>query len=146
KFTPLFVAKLIEDDPEFYPECKPQVLSNWIASLVERGSMLKYQHRLTNALMNRDAGNSLLKNLPFSANRLSRRYEITLEEFSQRRLSLISCILSNMREHLCDSDTNSSHTQQSLGDQYRELIKTLMATMKSKYLELGKDASVQESY
>ena len=61
--------------------------------------MLKFQHRLTEALLNELSMDPLLENLPFSRDRLD-GYAITLEDFSQRRLSLISSLLSNMREHL----------------------------------------------
>ncbi|OJD26843.1 hypothetical protein ACJ73_01764 [Blastomyces percursus] len=147
KFLPYFLASLIEKDTEFYIECENQVLNHWVECIVERGSMLKYQHALTNAIMNTDVSNALLKNLPFSKNPLKRRYEITLQEFSQRRLSLISCILSNMREHLSDAEDLSAHAMQNTRSRYRGLIETMMNKMKSNYSELGNvDSSVHSSY
>ncbi|QSS61321.1 DNA repair protein Mus7 [Histoplasma capsulatum] len=147
KFLPYFLASLIEKDTAFYTECQYQILNHWIECIVERGSMLKYQHSLTNAIMNTDASSALLKNLPFSKSSLKCRYEITLQEFSQRRLSLISCILSNMREHLSDAEDISAHAVQNTRSRYRRLIETLMNTMKSNYNELGNvDSSVHSSY
>ncbi|EEQ87588.1 uncharacterized protein BDCG_02708 [Blastomyces dermatitidis ER-3] len=147
KFLPYFLASMIEKDTEFFTECENQVLNHWVECIVERGSMLKYQHALTNAIMNTDASSALLKNLPFSKNPLKRRYEITLQEFSQRRLSLISCILSNMREHLSDAEDLSAHAMQNTRSRYRGLIETLMNKMKSNYSELGNvDSSVHSSY
>ncbi|KLJ06630.1 hypothetical protein EMPG_17869 [Blastomyces silverae] len=147
KFLPYFLASLIEKDTGFYTECENQILNHWVECIVERRSMLKYQHALTNAIMNADASNALLKNLPFSKNPLKRRYEITLHEFSERRLSLISCILSNMREHLSDAEDLNAHAMQITRSRYRGLIETLMNKMKSNYSELGTvDSSVHSSY
>ncbi|PGH05212.1 hypothetical protein GX51_03111 [Blastomyces parvus] len=144
---PYFLASLIEKDTAFYTECENQVLNLWVECIVERGSMLKYQHALTNAIMNTDASNALLKNLPFSKNPVKHRYEITLHEFSQRRLSLISCILSNMREHLTDAEDLGAHAILNTRNQYRGLIETLMNRMKSNYSELGSvDSAVHSSY
>ncbi|PGH36763.1 hypothetical protein GX50_00423 [[Emmonsia] crescens] len=147
KFLPYFLASLIEKDTAFYTECQNQILNHWIECIIERGSMLKYQHFLTNAIMNADASNALLKNLPFSKDPLKHRYEITLQEFSQRRLSLISCILSNMRERLSDAEDLGAHAVQNTRSRYRGLIETLMSAMKSNYSELGSvDSSVHSSY
>ncbi|EEH23050.2 hypothetical protein PABG_05261 [Paracoccidioides brasiliensis Pb03] len=147
KFLPYFLSCLIEKDKIFYTECKRQVLHHWIECIVARGSSLKYQHVLTNAIMNVDGSNAMLRNLPFSRNPISQRYEITLQEFSQRRLSLISCILSNMREHLSDAEDLGAHIVQNTRSQYRELVEALMGAMKSNYSELGKiNDSVQSSY
>ncbi|KAK2777709.1 hypothetical protein FQN52_002986 [Onygenales sp. PD_12] len=147
KFLPYFLAKMVDKDTAFYMECKSQVLCHWVECIVERGSMLKYQHMLTNAIVNGDGKNPLLTNLPFSKDWVANRYDMTLEEFSQRRLSLISCILSNMREHLSETQDLSTHVLQGFEDQYRGLIQALMGAMKSNYGELGKaSSSVHSSY
>ncbi|KAL1954456.1 hypothetical protein VTO42DRAFT_1180 [Malbranchea cinnamomea] len=137
RFTPHFLSRMVEKDPSAYIECEPQLLTCWLVSLVERGSMLKYQHQLTNALLNEGRTNPLLKNLPFAVNKSTKRYEITLEEFCQRRISLISCVLSNMREHLFEVEHFQVDVRQSMGDQYRGMIEALMAAMKRNYQELG---------
>lgn len=137
KFTPQFLASCIEKDSRFYAECKAQVLGMWMSALVERASMLKFQHRLTAALLNQDLGDPLLKNLPFSKNRKDDRYSITLEDFSQRRLSLISSLLSNMREHVQEMEDVESWEYKAAKQEYGELIQRLMASMKSNYQELG---------
>ncbi|OJD17919.1 hypothetical protein AJ78_02024 [Emergomyces pasteurianus Ep9510] len=147
KFLPYFLATLIEKDDTFYTKNQYQILNHWIECIVERGSMLKYQHFLTRSIMNVDGSNALLKNLPFSKNPSKGKYEITLQEFSQRRLSVISCILSNMREHLSDAEDLGTHGVQNTRIRYRGLIETLMSAMKSKYSELGSiDSSVHSSY
>ena len=99
--------------------------------------MLKFQHRLTGALLNEAPTDPLFDNLPFSKDRVDDRYSITLEDFSQRRLSLISSLLSNMREHLQDLEDMESPMFSITKEEYRELIQQLMSSMKFNYQELG---------
>ncbi|KAE8415914.1 Mus7/MMS22 family-domain-containing protein [Aspergillus pseudocaelatus] len=147
KFTPKFLASCIEKDARFMSECKMQVLGMWMSSLVERVSMLKFQHSLTEALLNCEPNNNLLQNLPFSVDRKDGRYSITLEELSQRRLSLISSLLSNMRAHVQDLEIAASRALSTEKQEYRELIQTMMSSMKANYLELGNSAaSAQGAY
>ncbi|OGM41440.1 hypothetical protein ABOM_010264 [Aspergillus bombycis] len=141
KFTPKFLASCIEKDARFMSECKMQVLGMWLSSLVERVSMLKFQHALTEALLNCDPTNTLLQNLPFSVDRKHGRYSITLEELSQRRLSLISSLLSNMRAHIQDLEIAASKALSTEKQEYRELIQTMMSSMKANYQELGSSAA-----
>ncbi|EAW18856.1 uncharacterized protein NFIA_088120 [Aspergillus fischeri NRRL 181] len=137
KFTPLFLASCIEKDPECLSECRHLILSMWLSSLVERVSMLKFQHRLTEALLNLDTTDPLLHNLPFSKDRQNDRYSISLDDLSQRRLSLLSSLLSNMRAHVQGlEDTESRELSRTRRD-YRELIQRMMASMKANYQELG---------
>ena len=138
KFAPRFLASCIDMDAGFLSECKSQVLDMWMSALVERTSMLKFQHLLTTALLNEDPENPLLKNLPFVRDRETGRVAITLDDFSQRRLSLISSILSNMREHLQDMEDEGGSWELSMKKQeYKELIERMMRSMKANYQELG---------
>lgn len=149
KFTPQFLASCIEKDSRFFPECKAQVLDMWMSSLVERASMLKFQHRLTEALLNQDLADPLplLRNLPFSKNRRDGRFSISLEDFGQRRLSLISSLLSNMREHVQKMEDVESWEYKETKQEYNELLQRLMASMKSNYQGLGNGAqSAQGAY
>jgi hypothetical protein len=136
RFTPQFLATIVQKGPSAYTEWQTPFLASWAASLVERGSMMKYQHRLTNVLLDEDGDNPLFKNLPFSANRASGRYEISLDELCQRRVSLISCLLSNMREHVFELEQRGEETNAVLGN-YREIASALMTAMKRNYEELG---------
>ncbi|OJJ80577.1 uncharacterized protein ASPGLDRAFT_69361 [Aspergillus glaucus CBS 516.65] len=146
KFMPQFLASCVRKDSELLAQCKYHVLGMWMSTLVERTSMLKFQHRLTEALLNELSMDPLLENLPFSRDRLD-DYSITLEDFSQRRLSLISSLLSNMREHLQDLEDNKSPTFSTTKQEYRELIQKLMSSMKANYQELGNSGqSVQGAY
>ncbi|KAF7593726.1 hypothetical protein BBP40_011018 [Aspergillus hancockii] len=147
KFTPKFLASCIEKDARFVAECKMQVFGMWMSSLVERVSMLKFQHSLTEALLNCDPTNPLLQNLPFSQDRRDGQYSITLEDLSQRRLSLVSSILSNMRAHLQHLEDAASRTLSNDKQEYRELIQKMMSSMKANYQELGNSAaSAQGAY
>ncbi|KAJ5613132.1 hypothetical protein N7510_006326 [Penicillium lagena] len=170
KFTPQFVASCIEKDSRFLFDCRLQVLEMWMSSLVERSSMLKFQHRLTEALLNESPNDPLLENLPFFKDHKNDQYAITLEEFGQRRLSLISSLLSNMREHLQvmneqlrnmkpmgsrDLDGQKRERRESLQRDinvtkqgYRELLQRLMTAMKKNYQELGNatEEPVQGAY
>ncbi|OJJ58983.1 hypothetical protein ASPSYDRAFT_45403 [Aspergillus sydowii CBS 593.65] len=137
KFTPQFLAKCVEKDGQILSECKIQILGIWLSSLVERASMLKFQHCLTEAILNWDAEDPVLKNLPFSQNAKERRYSISYVELSQRRLSLISSLLSNMRAHLQDLDDTKSRELSTMRQEYREAIQKMMSSMKANYQELG---------
>jgi hypothetical protein len=147
KFTPLFLASCIERDPQCLSECRLLILSMWLSSLVERVSMLKFQHRLTEALLNLDTTDPLLHNLPFSKDRQSDRYSLSLEDLSQRRLSVLSSLLSNMRAHVQDLEDTENRELSSTRRDYRELIQRMMASMKANYQELGNGgASAQGAY
>ncbi|KAL4754669.1 hypothetical protein BDW72DRAFT_189961 [Aspergillus terricola var. indicus] len=137
KFTPQFLAKCIEKDSDILSECKAQILGMWLSSLVERVSMLKFQHRFTEAILNWNTEDPVLRNLPFSQDPKEERYSITLTELSQRRLSLISCVLSNMRVHIQNLDDMKSRDLSATRQDYREVIQKMMLSMKSNYQELG---------
>lgn len=146
KFTAYFLAVLTETAEIVYEENKTFFVISWITSLVERDSMLKFQHRLTSALLNRDTNNPLLENLPFHASRDTDRFEISATEFAERRLSLISSILSNMRESIEDALCTSSIDATMLKHEYKEILKQLMLTMKQRYLEFGHGPDVRGAY
>ena len=90
KYTAYFMAKVVEADEANYQTQRLLFLTHWVTSLVERESMLKFQHTFTNAVLNADPSEPLLKNLPFTFQVRDGAYSITLREFSERRLSLIS--------------------------------------------------------
>lgn len=110
KFTAYYMCKLVQTYPDAYSVCvfymyilfrkltswklnKPTFISYWLRTLVERNSMLYYQHALTSALLNSDLQNPLFHNLPFAKSDAN-VYEISLTEFEARRLSLIGSMLS----------------------------------------------------
>ncbi|KAL8976683.1 MAG: hypothetical protein Q9205_007365, partial [Flavoplaca limonia] len=141
KFSSYFLAVVVDTDKAVFREYKQHVLKFWIASLVERELLLKYQHRLTSSLLNADFHDLILANPPFWS--VAGRFEITPAEFSERRLSLIANVLSNMRkstEEAAGSDANH------LRAEYREILKIMMITMKSNYQELGQGSSIRGAY
>ncbi|KAL4879151.1 Mus7/MMS22 family-domain-containing protein [Aspergillus karnatakaensis] len=147
KFTPEFLAKCIEKDSQFLSDCKVQILGMWLSSLVERASMLKFQHRLTEALLNQAEEDSVLKNLPFVRDTKTGLHSITLAELNHRRLSTISSLLSNMREHIQNLDDSENRELATTRQDYRDLLQRMMSSMKSNYQELGNgEAEVQGAY
>ncbi|RAH78371.1 hypothetical protein BO86DRAFT_450412 [Aspergillus japonicus CBS 114.51] len=147
KFTPFFLASCIEKDARCIVDCKVQILGMWMASLVERVALLKYQHRLTEALLNHEEADPVLQNLPFAIDRKQGRYSLSLEDISQRRLSLISSLLSNMRSHLQDLEDAGAREYSSTKQEYAEAIQRMMSSMKANYQELGNGTqSVQGAY
>ena len=148
KFAAQFLALCIEKDAQILVDCRNLVMGIWISSLAERSSMLKFQHRLTEALLNGSPQDPLLNNLPFSKDRRTGRYSITLEELIQRRISLISSLLSNMREHVLQLEVSGSRDVSVTKQEYSELLQHLMAAMKDNYRELGNGAveSAQGAY
>ncbi|GAM35173.1 hypothetical protein TCE0_017f03295 [Talaromyces pinophilus] len=141
KFGPQFLANCIEKDSQFFSECRLQILTMWVSCLVERRSALKFQHRLTEVLLNEDQ-TPLLKNLPFDR-KADGRYHISLSELTERRISLISSLLSNMRQHLQSQDSSGSTNTKAI-DEYRELVMAMMAAMKTNYQELGQSGKAAQ--
>jgi hypothetical protein len=133
KLTPYFLARTAERAVVDLEE--NGILSSWLISLVEREAMLKYQHVLTTALLNRHAHEPLVRNLPFSMARAG-RYEVSMTEFRQRRLSLMDCVLSNMRHSFDKAMYDQPHLIQALRRQYMSLLKQIMQAMKNNYLDL----------
>ncbi|RAL17790.1 uncharacterized protein BO97DRAFT_467249 [Aspergillus homomorphus CBS 101889] len=147
KFTPFFLASCIEKDARFVVECRVNILGMWMASLVERVALLKFQHRLTEALLNQAGDDLVLRNLPFALDCKQGRYSLTLEDITQRRLSLISSLLSNMRSHLQNLDDAGAREYSSTKQEYGEMIQKMMSSMKANYQELGNGTkSVQGTY
>jgi hypothetical protein len=147
KFTLAFLATLLEKNGSLYQDHRQIILKAWIAGLAERESLLKFQHQLTAAILNVDRDNAILSNPPFWVDLKTERFIVSTTDFRERRLSLISCLLSNMRESL---DFNTYHglpeRRSTLKNEYNELIKHLMATMKHNYQELGQGSSIRGMY
>ncbi|KAJ6096449.1 hypothetical protein N7486_007195 [Penicillium sp. IBT 16267x] len=137
KYTAHFLALCIEKDSQILIESRNLVVGTWISSLVERSSMLKFQHRLTTAVLNGRPQDPLLQNLPFTTDKRNNKYHITLEDLSQRRLSLLSSLLSNMREHVLQLEASGSRNLSVTKQDYSELLQRLMTSMKDNYCELG---------
>ncbi|MCJ1472053.1 hypothetical protein MMC13_000698 [Lambiella insularis] len=146
KFSGFFLATLIEDDQRVYQNHTQLVLRLWIASLVEREALLKFQHKLTSVILNMDRDNALFVNLPFWVETQTGCYNITAAEFRERRTSLISCLLSNMRESLSSSTYTNLSQRATRKAEYTELLRQLMSTMKHNYQELGASSGIRGAY
>ncbi|CAD6593098.1 MAG: hypothetical protein ASARMPRED_007062 [Alectoria sarmentosa] len=146
KFSTYYFATLIERDFKPYLDHKAFFLMSWVGSLVERESLLKFQHRFMSALLNTDSENSLLQNLPFWKDTANETYRITALEFSSRRLSLISSVLSNMRVRWESSVFAPSVNGNELRQEFKDLLKHLMTTMKRNYQELGHGSNARGAY
>ena len=146
KFSAYYLASVIERDSKVYHDHKAFFLMSWVCSLVERESLLKFQHRLTSALLNTDSENSLLQNLPFWKDAGNGYYKIMASDFSDRRLALISSILSNMRVSLESAVFEPSVDGNLLRQEFKDLLKHLMATMKRNYQELGHGLNARGAY
>lgn len=146
KYKAYFMSRLIEEDPSCYEANKSVFLHLWMSCLVERESLLKFQHRLTNALLNVDPSNELFANLPFYVDSNDGCYSISATDFRLRRLSLISSVLSNMRQNLVEARIHDRPHYSILLQESRDLLKHLMASMKSNYQELGHSTSVRGAY
>jgi len=138
KFTPYVLAMILETDADAFDTLRTTFLSAWLKSLAERASTLKYQHLLTQGLLNvsQSIDEPILRNLPLSKTSESPRYQINLQELRQRRLALISSVLSNMLEHYNETMLIQPRMLPELGRVYSDLVQQLMQAMKSNYQEL----------
>ncbi|RMX92625.1 hypothetical protein D0868_13309, partial [Hortaea werneckii] len=136
KLTPYFLALVIRNEGAAGHEVRTAVLRSWLVSLLEREASLKYQHLLTTALLNHLEGEPLLENLPFSKDSRIHRFGLTLHDFRQRRLSLISSVLSNMRQRYHATRSFQTMDLQEIRQSYAQLLKDLMHAMKSNYQDL----------
>lgn len=140
KYTSYFLSAVIEVDGSAVQEHRSLFLSIWLVHLLERESMLKFQHLLTNSLLNALPDDRLLHNLPFAAGR-NGRFTITLAELRERRTSLIDCILSNMHENIHGVSAFRSSSDMNLKREYVEMLKQAMAFMRKNYEELQEVAT-----
>lgn len=146
KYTAWYLTMLLETDPAIFNQNRGFFLRFWIGSLMERESLLKFQHELTSALLNTNSGDPLLENLPFWRTRSTMNYDLTAREFSERRISLISCVLSNMHASMNGYQQRSPTEIASLKREYRDLLRSMMSTMKHNYQELGQGSMVKGAY
>ena len=146
KYSVYYLAVLVGRDSGIVRDHPTFFLTSWIASLVERDSMLKFQHRLTEALLNSACGEPIISNLPFWADASTGLFRISASEFSERRLSIISSVVSNMRMTLEHAVVDTATDAMKLRQEYKDLLKHLMGTMKHNYQELGHGSNVRGAY
>ena len=146
KYTVLYLAMLIDTDRAILDDHAHFFLRSWISSLVERESLLKFQHRLTEALLNARCNSPILFNLPFWTKPNYVQFSISAANFSERRMSLISSVLSNLRVSLEEAVSTSSVEAVQLRQVYKDMLKHLMGAMKHNYQALGHCSIVQGAY
>ncbi|KAI4149814.1 MAG: hypothetical protein LQ341_001237 [Variospora aurantia] len=144
KFSAYYLAILVESDEKVHEEHRQAVLKSWASSLVERELLLKFHHRLTNALLNGSEVDAILTNPPFWT--VDGRYQVTAFEFSERRLSLISNMLSNMRKSVEGMAVKETPEAVSLKANYKEILKVMMNSMKINYQQLGHGSDIRGAY
>ncbi|KAI9741200.1 MAG: hypothetical protein M1834_002913 [Cirrosporium novae-zelandiae] len=136
KYAAYFMAKIIDTNIECYEDNRMLFLSAWMKALIERESVLKYQHQLTTAILNADLKDPLVVNFPFIKS-TGEGHSISAPDFRQHRLQLISTLLSNMRVTLFEIEVTDHSRAISLRHDYKELLKSMMMAMKTNYQELG---------
>ncbi|KAF2017032.1 hypothetical protein BU24DRAFT_440161 [Aaosphaeria arxii CBS 175.79] len=146
KFTPYFLASLIEGDAHAYDELRDEVLTTLLTCLAERDSLLRFQYKLLLAIIQVDSSHPLLDNLPFYRDESSGTFDVTSETLRARRRSLISSILANMRNNL--HKTQIEHTEQAaqLRSKYASMLNEFMNAMKYNYEQLRQGTVATGSY
>lgn len=145
QYLPYYLSLVIEGSPISLESDSIGFMSAWLVSLVERDANLKFQHRLTAALLNAGGSHPLLKNLPFARSTTTKKFEITMEVLRQRRVGVLSSVLENMRDTYDDALIRSgdgTHVRQD----YTNILKYVMHAMKSNYQELQLGTSLRGAY
>ena len=145
KYGPYFFACILEQNQTAFTDRREQIMGMWLCSLVERDAQLKFQHTLTSALLNICPRESLLQNLPF-AKANSGAYNVSASELRERRLLLLSTVLSNMRndyQRAMETDPDSASL---LRAEYTTLLNQVMGQMRRNYEELRQGDMVQVAY
>jgi hypothetical protein len=146
KFGPYFLGSLIECDQSAYEQHRHEFVTALLLSLVDRESVLRFQHRLLYAVARKDGNHPLLKNLPFLRDKDSGNWDITADTVRSRRLALISSILSNMRDDLYTTTSNHSTRTAEVRRSYANMLKDFMTRMKSNYQQLQQGSTVTGAY
>ncbi|KAF2479050.1 Mus7/MMS22 family-domain-containing protein [Neohortaea acidophila] len=133
KYTPYFLSRVAElGDIE---PIESGLITEWLRSLVAREAALKFQHKLTSALLNRYPEEPLLFNLPFMRNS-SGEYNISLHELRQRRLAMLSAVLSNMYDNFDRTLRQHPSMLRQLRQTYADMLVQMMQAMKRNYQSL----------
>jgi hypothetical protein len=146
KLGPYFLSLVAECDRNAFYDNRSIFISAWLVSLVEREARLKFQNRLTTALLKIGFNDELLRNLPFVMPLQDEVIEISSMELRERRLALLSSVFSNMRDHFDDISRYQPQVVRELRQEYSTYLRQLMATMKNNYLELQQGETVTGAY
>jgi hypothetical protein len=146
KFGPYFLARLMDSDYTSYEQHRHDFNTALLLSLVDRESLLRFQHRLLDVVVRMDGNNPLMRNLPFFRDSTSGDWDITSDTIRSRRLALLSSILSNMRDEVHVTATESPARVAEVRRLYATMLKDLMNRMKSNYLQLQQGTTITGAY
>lgn len=146
KFFPYFLSLILQEDDTAAASSQDVFLADWIVSLVERESMLKFQGLLTTALLNAFPQHGLLQHLPFATDARTHTFDISLTQFRERRLALLSAFLANMRQTFEAAFLKSTNETQRLRAEYSMLLRRFMNGMKNNYQEIQQNSSTRGAY
>lgn len=146
KFGPYFLACLVEHDSAVYEEHRHDIDTALLVSLVDRESLLRFQHRLLHAILRSKSNNVLMRNLPFFYDQTRGGWDISSETVRTRRLALLSSLFSNMREGMHTAAYQNPAKVAELRRIYATMLKELMMRMQSNYLQLQQGSEVTGSY
>jgi hypothetical protein len=146
RFYPYFLASLIKCDSAAYVQHRHEFLTSLLLCLVDRESLLGFQHRLLYAVVQIDPENPLFKNLPFIRDENNGTMDVTVETLRSRRLTILSSILSNMRDDVHNTLFEDPTRAPVVKRTYATMLKDLMARMKSNYEQLQQGESVTGAY
>jgi hypothetical protein len=139
KFSPYFMASLIEFDVAAYEEHQYEFLTTLLLCLVDRESLLKFQHRLLNAIVRTGTSHPLLQNLPFFRDERTDDFDINFDTLRSRRLGLLSSILANMRADYHVIVAKHPNQAPEKKREYVTMLQSFMSAMKSNYQQVRKD-------
>ncbi|KAF2105325.1 Mus7/MMS22 family-domain-containing protein [Lophiotrema nucula] len=146
RFGPYFMSALLTCDSAAYREHQHDYLSALFVSLVERESMLRFQHCLLHAITRTDSSNPLMRNLPFYQDERTRQLDITPDTLRARRLSLLSSLLSNMREHVYTLMQDDPTRLDDVKRGYAAVLNDMMTAMKNNYQQLRQGSIITGAY
>ncbi|KAH9865001.1 hypothetical protein IAQ61_008947 [Plenodomus lingam] len=146
KFEPYYMAALIDSDSKVYEEHRHELIKAMFLSLVERESMLRFQHLLLAAILRIDHHHPLLHNLPYFRQQDTSDFDVSAETLRNRRLALISSILSNMRDDMHATTRGNPASAPHMRRAYATILKDFMTTMKFNYQQLQQGATVTGAY
>lgn len=133
KFTAFMLARVLAADTKTFVEHENVFLTQWLAALVGRESMLKFEHQLTSAMLNANVGSAVLNNLPFAVDSHPGEFNIALADLKSRRIAVIGSVLHNMRMSLDTARSNSGDMKR----EYNLILRQTMQAMKGTYQALA---------
>ena len=146
KYTPYVLASLIKKDNKVFTEHEDIIYKAWLVSCLDRDSMLKFQHVLTGVVLDHSSSNPLFNNMSSMNEVQSDQLVSSISEFRNSRRNLLSSVLANMRENLDSRSYHELGDRTKLKQDFINLIKYMMNTMKTNYEALGNIPNSKGAY